>query len=170
MRDRPSPPSFDIPGYRLESGSPLDRARLVKFMQRAYRELGAVDSLSHLADTVERHLSSQSQIWWLMADENGFPVGLPGVARPEPIGCLWLGEAIDQRSGQKQAYIFLVYISVDYRRRGLARAMMDCAHRWARHQGYDQIGLQVFTANQPAMQLYEKLGYSPQAIWMMQDL
>lgn len=167
MRDRPS---FTLPGYRLESGSPLDRARLVKVMQRAYRELGAADSLSHLADTVERHLSSQSQLWWLTTHEGKPPVGLPGVRQPEPIGCLWLGEATDQRSGQKQAYIFLVYVAADYRRRGLARAMMDYAHRWARLRGYKQIGLQAFTTNQAAMQLYQKLEYSPQAVWMMREL
>ena len=157
-------------GYRLESGSSLDRARLVKFMQRAYRELGATDAIAHLADTVERHFSASSQLWWLVEKLSTRPSGLPGTDRPDPLGCLWLGEAIDQRSGLKQAYVFLLYVNPDHRQQGLGTALMHHAQQWAAQQGYSQIGLQVFEDNAPALKLYQKLGYRPQARWLSLDI
>jgi len=165
--------------YRLEVGSSLQRARLVKFMQRAYRELGhQTDAQSnrqhvgtHLADTVQRHLSPQSQLWWLIDNEAAAQsVGLPGLHSLEPVGCLWLGEAIDQRSGNKQAYVFLLYVAPAHRHKGLGSTLMHQAQRWAKQQGYAQISLQVFEDNQAAMNLYAKLGYQSQAKWMSLDL
>ncbi len=165
MAERPIPAN-----YRLEVGASLDRARLVKFMQRAYRELGATDASAHLADTVERHFSARSQLWWLVEKSSVQPSGLPGTNRPDPSGCLWLGEAIDQRSGLKQAYVFLLYVSPDHRQQGLGTALMRHAHEWAVQQGYSQIGLQVFEDNAPALKLYRKLGYRSQARWLSLDV
>ncbi len=164
---------FPIENYRLEAGSSLQRARLVKFMQRAYRDMGNTQSTgAHLADTVQRHLSASSQIWWLIDTEaTALPVGLPGVhSSLEPVGCLWIGEAIDQRSGCKQAYVFLLYVAADHRKKGLAKALMNHARQWAKQQGYQHISLQVFEDNAAAMNLYQQLGYESQAKWMSLEL
>ena len=163
---------FPIPNYRLEKGSSLDRARLVKFMQRAYRDLGATETGKHLADTVGRHFNSQSTLWWLIGPQSTAMLGgLPGIQqRHEPMGCLWLGESIDQRNGQKQAYVFLLYIEEAHRRQGLGSALMKHAQQWAKEQGYGQMSLQVFEDNISAMNLYQQLGYQPQARWMSVDL
>mgnify|MGYP001026524419 CR=1 FL=1 len=163
---------FPIPNYRLEKGSSLDRARLVKFMQRAYRDLGATEIGTHLADTVSRHFTSKSNLWWLIGPQSAtLAGGLPGLQqRHEPIGCLWLGESIDQRNGQKQAYVFLLYVDKAHRRQGLGSMLMAHAQRWAKQQGYGQISLQVFEDNVSALNLYEKLGYKPQARWMSLDI
>ncbi|MEL6604454.1 MAG: GNAT family N-acetyltransferase [Cyanobacteria bacterium J06614_10] len=161
---------FPIPNYRLEAGSTLDRARLVKFMRRAYRDLGASETSSHLADTVSRHFNAKSKLWWLIGPEAAIAQALPGLQRHEPMGCLWLGEAIDQRNGHRQAYTFLLYVDKAHRRKGLGTALMQHAHRWAKQQGYEQISLQVFENNTPAISLYSKLGYSPQARWMSLDI
>ena len=163
--------AFPIKNYHLESGSALDRARLVKFMQRAYRDLGAISSGAHLADTVQRHFSSHSQLWWLISNQPAtVPVGLPGTNRPEPVGCLWQGEAVDQRTGVKQAYVFLLYVAPDHRHQGLGMAMMKHAQQWAKQQGYSQIGLQVFEDNVSALNLYQKLGYRTQARWLSLEI
>jgi ribosomal protein S18 acetylase RimI-like enzyme len=168
--------------YRLEAGSVLQRARLVKFMQRAYREMareqegkgdrekGESRVGAHLADTVQRHLSAGAKLWWLIDQFAGASVGLPGIHTLDPVGCLWLGEAIDQRTGDKQAYVFLLYIAPEHRHQGLGTALMQHAQNWAQQQGYLQISLQVFEDNDAAMQLYRKLGYQSQAKWMSLDL
>ena len=161
---------FPIENYRLEAGSTLDRARLVKFMQRAYGEMGGSGEGGHLADTVQRHFSAKSHLWWLIDARSPLPAGLPGTVRSEPVGCLWLGEGIDQRSGAKQAYVFLIYVKIEYRRRGLGSAMMEHAQQWAGQQGYKQIGLQVFEDNNPAISLYNQLGYLTKARWLTLDL
>jgi ribosomal protein S18 acetylase RimI-like enzyme len=172
--------------YRLEAGSALQRARLVKFMQRAYREM-AHDSGqkrgpekdeapvsayvgAHLADTVQRHLSARSKLWWLIDQSTAASVGLPGIHTLEPVGCLWMGEAIDQRTGSQQAYVFLLYIAPEHRHQGLGTALMYHAQNWAKQQGYGQISLQVFEDNDAAMQLYTKLGYQSQAKWMSLEI
>lgn len=163
---------FPIANYRLVKGSSLDRARLVKFMQRAYRDLGATEIGTHLADTVGRHFNSQSNIWWLIGPQaTASASGLPGLQpRHEPMGCLWMGESIDQRNGQKQAYVFLLFVEKSHRRQGLGRALMAHAHQWAHSQGYSQMSLQVFEDNVAAINLYQKLGYAPQARWMSLDI
>lgn len=177
--------SFPIANYRLEAGSSLQRARLVKFMQRAYRDMGhgathqgkskqATDKQGpgdHLADTVQRHLSAQSQLWWLIDEKaTALPAGMPGTPSLEPVGCLWMGEAIDQRSGLKQAYVFLLYIAAAHRHQGLGTALMNHAQAWAKQKGYQHMSLQVFEDNAAAMTLYEKLGYQSQAKWMSLEL
>ncbi len=158
-----------VAGYSIEAGSASDKARLVKFMQRAYRELGTTDASAHLAETVERHFSLQSQLWWLVKP-SPILTGLPGIHRPDPLGCLWQGEAIDQRSGLKQAYVFLLYVEPAHRRKGLGAALMAHAQQWAKQRGYGQIGLQAFEDNRPALALYQKLGYVSQAKWLSLDL
>ncbi|MEM8504242.1 MAG: GNAT family N-acetyltransferase [Cyanobacteria bacterium P01_D01_bin.1] len=164
------PDAFAVPNYRLEAGSALDRARLVKFMQRAYRDLGATETGTHLADTVNRHFTASSKLWWLIGPRSSLSSGLPGLQRYDPVGCLWLGESIDQRNGHRQAYVFLVYVEASHRRQGLGSALMQHAHQWAKEQNYQQINLQVFEDNAAALNLYQKLGYKPQARWMSLDI
>jgi ribosomal protein S18 acetylase RimI-like enzyme len=77
-----------------------------------------------------------------------------------------LGWATDQNNGQLHPYLLLLYVNPDHRRRGLASALLETAHRWARQAGYGQISLQVLSHNQAAQSLYQKLGYQPQAILM----
>jgi RimJ/RimL family protein N-acetyltransferase len=50
-------------------------------------------------------------------------------------------------------------IDASYRRRGIGRALMEEAERWARESGVTKLELHVFPWNEPAMALYESLGY-----------
>lgn len=150
--------SFPVPGYDLRSGSRLDRALLVKFMQRTYEELYPSQSFAHLAQTVEQHLSADTLLWWV------------GAGQPSPVACLWMGNATDQITGDRHAYIFLLYVSPEHRHRGIGSALMQWAETWARKRGDRQMGLQVFHDNQPALSLYQKLGYQPHSFWMVKSL
>ncbi len=177
-------------GYRLRVGSALDRALLVKFMQQTYRELHPDQDFAHLAQTVEQHLSNQTPLWWVESDLaladlalDGTPDLAPDRAPdwapdrtpdrqmgPQPVAGLWLGTAIDQMQGDRHTYVFLLYVVPAHRRRGIGTALMHQAEGWAKQQGDRQIGLQVFQSNQPALELYNKLGYSPQSVWMVKSL
>lgn len=167
-------PTLLIPGYALRRGSGLDRALLVKFMQRTYRELHPQQRLSHLAETVERHFSRDTPLWWVdVARTDPDALGALGESAlpvPPPIGCLWLGNAIDQVRGKRYAHILLLYVDSKYRRRGIGSALVRHAEQWARDRGDDQIGLQVFQHNQPALSLYQQLDYRSQAFWMVKGL
>ncbi|MGF1570730.1 MAG: GNAT family N-acetyltransferase [Nodosilinea sp.] len=149
---------FPIAGYQLRPGSPLDRATLVKFMERNYAELNPGQPLAHIATTVERYLGRETPLWWV---ERSTPTTISPSA---PVGCIWLGQATDQRTGRLHPYVLLLYVDVAHRRRGMATALLNLAHQWAKDQGYRQISLQVFSSNGAAQALYKKLGYTPEAI------
>ncbi len=173
-----------IPGYWLRSGSGLDRAKLLKFLHRTYGELYPDRELGHLAQTVDQYFSNQTPIWWVECQKNGSEgeeilPALPSqylnpksqVENPKSVvGCLWLGNAIDQTTGSRHAHIFLLYIAPEHRRKGLGAALIIQAENWARLRGDRQIGLQVFLSNQPAMNLYQKLGYQSHSVWMVKFL
>ncbi len=164
---------FPIPGYSLRIGSGLDRALLVKLMQRTYQELFPEQSFAHLSQTVDQYFSKETPLWWVIEDaeqiEQQIEQKQPS-APPSPIACLWLGTAIDQIQGDRNTYIFLLYVSPTHRRQGIGFSLMQLAEAWAKERGDRQIGLQVFQQNQPALNLYEKLGYQTQSVWMVKPL
>ncbi|MEB3148387.1 MAG: GNAT family N-acetyltransferase [Sphaerospermopsis sp.] len=200
-------PNFDFPldGYSIRRGSTLDKALLVKFIQRTYQELFPTQDFSHLACTVEQYFSTDTPLWWVYETqgtgnrEQGiegrrqeaggrrqeaggkyfFPVPshqspvtspqspIPNPQSPVPIACLWAGNAIDQVTGDRHAHIFLLYVVPSHRRRGIAKALMQHIENWAKQRGDRQIGLQVFTSNTPALNLYQNLGYQTQSLWMI---
>ena len=151
---------FSVPGYCLRQGSGLDRSLLVNFLSKTYEELAGTQSFTHLADTVDRHLSPETPLWWVEA------------APPAsgPVACLWLGNAVDQQQGDRHGYILVLYVLPEHRRRGIATALLKTAQAWAQARGDRQIGLQVFADNAAALALYRKLGYQPQAFWLTKPL
>ncbi|MCU0532983.1 MAG: GNAT family N-acetyltransferase [Hydrococcus sp. Prado102] len=143
----------DLPnGYQLRMGSHKDRILLTQFMRLTYQELFPDrQDFAHLAQTVESYLSSDTPLWWVEFTE------------PTPVACLWMGNAIDLIGGDRYAYIFLLYVALEHRRRGIAKALMQQAQMWAIARGDRQIGLQVFSHNQIALDFYRSLGYETQA-------
>lgn len=159
-----------LTSYKLITVAPMrhvsshthEIAALLKFLQTTYGELYPQQhDYTHLKSTVERYYSSQTPLWFVTA---------PAPQEAVKIACLWMGLAIDQVSGVRHPNIFLIYVDPTYRRQGIGRALLEHAQTWAKAQGYTQIGLQVFTTNQPAIDLYRQLGYQPRSISMMLDL
>jgi len=174
-----------LPDYQLHAGSGLDRAKLVKFLQRTYQELFPEQNYSHLAETVDRYFSKETPLWWVefVGKGEGDPDssfssprgggtegGKGGQTTYEWVACLWLGNAVDQVYGDRHAHIFLLYVVPEHRRRGVGTALMCHAEGWAKARGDRQIGLQVFEVNQSAMNLYRNLGYQTQSLWMLKPL
>ena len=151
-----------LPGYELQKGSGIERSLLVKFMDLTYQELfPQQQDFSHLAATVEGYFSHQTPLWWVQSS---------GEQSAVKVGCLWLGNAVDQVRGDRHAHVFLLYILPEHRRLGLGSALMRHAEEWAKARGDRQIGLQVFQSNQPALNLYQHLGYETQSLWMSKPL
>ncbi|WP_250125906.1 GNAT family N-acetyltransferase [Chroococcidiopsis sp. CCMEE 29] len=185
-----------LPGYYIRVGSGLERALLVKFMQRTYQEILLEQDFSHLARTVEQYFSKETPLWWVEflgreAGELGTPTkwglgeaGAAGAAEgkflrqnqrlphssPSIVACLWVGNAVDQVQGDRHAHIFLLYVVPEHRRRGIGTALMRYLENWARARGDRQIGLQVFQSNKNALNLYNQLGYQTQSLWMVKPL
>lgn len=146
-----------IQDYIVRVGSSLDRALLVKFMQKTYQELAPKQDFSHLALTVEQYLSKETPLWWVN-DSN------------TPVACLWAGKAIDQITGSRIAHIFLLYVVPEHRRRGIAKALMNQLETWAIDKKLGAIELQVFQTNSSAKNLYNQLGYQTRSLSMVKPL
>jgi GNAT superfamily N-acetyltransferase len=150
----------DSTTYQLIAGHAIDLATLLRFLQLTYGEISPQQQdYRHLQSTVDRYFSTDTPLWFVTRSPESTKVA-----------CLWMGIAIDQATGIRHPNIFLVYVEPTYRRQGIGRALMEYAQSWAKAQGYTQIGLQVFTTNQPALDLYQQLGYQPRSISMMREL
>lgn len=151
--------SPDLTQYQLVTGTALDTSTLLKFLQVTYQELyPQQQDYQHLQSTVDRYFSAETPLWFVTNSSS------------VKVACLWLGIAIDQITGIRHPNVFLIYVDPIYRRQGIGRELMSYVATWARAQGYTQIGLQVFTTNQPAIELYQQLGYQSRSISMMRDL
>ena len=158
-----------IPGYQLRAGWQLEQPRLVKFMQLTYSELFPGRDFSHLSRSVDQHFSEQTPLWWVeVAVGQQFSDYLTPIR--QPVGCLWMGNAVDQVNAVRHAHIFLVYVVPEHRRRGIGSALMRYAEAWASTRGDRQLSLQVFSANQTAIDLYRKLGYQTLSYSMFKPL
>ncbi len=149
--------------YQLRRGSVKDRGLLVKFMQVTYQELFPQQSdLSHLKTTVNQYLSAKTPLWWVVVKGQEHQ-------SLKPVACLWMGNAIDQVTGDRYGHIFLIYVNPDHRRRGLATALIQQAKKWVLSRGNHRLGLQVFDINQPALGLYHHLGFQTQSRLMFKE-
>ncbi len=152
----------DQPDYQLKTGSTIDRAALLKFMRVTYQELyPQQQNYTHLELTVERYFSQETPLWFVTTRQEN---------KSLKVACLWLGMAIDQVTGIRHPNIFLIYVDPAYRRQGIGRELMERTAVWAKSQGHTQISLQVFTENQPAIDLYLKLGYQSRSISMFREI
>ena len=81
-----------------------------------------------------------------------------------PVGCLWMTEQQTPEwtilVPRRYAMIGNVVVSAQVRRRGIGRALLDRAHRWATDRGIDEVELNVYEFNAGAIALYEQLGYA----------
>ncbi|MEH2314086.1 MAG: GNAT family N-acetyltransferase [Nostoc sp.] len=166
-----------LPGYIIRRGSALDRALLLKFMQRTYQDLFPNEDFSHLEQTIRQYFSSDTPLWWVdflgervKKDQEASTLSPSSHSPTSPIACLWVGNAIDQVQGNRHAHIFILYVVPEHRRRGIGTALMRYVENWAIQRGDRQIGLQVFQSNKPALNLYNQLGYQTQSLWMVKFL
>ena len=148
--------------YRLWAGKRSHQTLLLQFLHQAYQEQWPTAELSHLNQTVQQLWSEPLGLWFVESTCPEFC--------GQALGCLWLGNAVDQVSGDRYTHIFLVYVSPEHRRRGLGTALMKKAEAWAIEQGSRQVGLHVFIDNAPAHNLYQRLGYASQAVFLQKSL
>jgi ribosomal protein S18 acetylase RimI-like enzyme len=128
-------------------------------MQKTYQELFPEQNFSHLAVTVDNYFSAETPVWWVEEKlENATSI---------KVGCLWVGNGVDQIKGDRHAHIFLLYVALKHRRQGIGKSLMLLGEDWAKNRGDRQISLQVFQSNQPAINLYHQLGFQTQSVSMV---
>ncbi|ABF42552.1 GCN5-related N-acetyltransferase [Candidatus Koribacter versatilis Ellin345] len=95
-------------------------------------------------------LPSGGYVGWL-AEADGKIVGGGGVVISE-----WPGNPGSTLA--KRAMILNMFVEPEYRRRGIARALMVAMIDWCKAQGFPSVGLHASDEGRP---LYESLGFGP---------
>lgn len=116
----------------------------------------------YAANWVARGMPEEAARAKALADHDvQLPAGLatPGVsfavleAAGTPVGHVWVAAA------GEGSYVYDVAVAEEHRGHGYGRDLMLLAERTAVAAGHRVLALHVFTANTPALRLYESLGY-----------
>jgi len=76
-----------------------------------------------------------------------------------PVGFVWLKTDRDYFSDLQVGHVIDIAVTPDGEGRGIGRALLVAAERWAEEAGYPWLTLHVFEGNDRARRLYEKVGY-----------
>lgn len=83
------------------------------------------------------------------------------------VGKIWVEI---RKRGEMEAYLWDIYIDVEYRGKGYGKESMKVMENFARDKGAVKISLNVFGYNKIARSLYDKVGYIDAAITMTKVL
>ena len=75
------------------------------------------------------------------------------------IGWLMVDRSEDWFTQKEIGWISDVYVKKDYRQNGVAQSLIEQSLVEFKHLGYDDVRLNVFSFNEKAIHLYEKLGF-----------
>jgi len=72
----------------------------------------------------------------------------------------------DQLTNLPEAYVTEVHVWPEYRKRGVAKGLLDMAEAYAVQRGVQFISLHVGAMNEPAIDLYKEIGFRAETIKM----
>jgi ribosomal protein S18 acetylase RimI-like enzyme len=78
-------------------------------------------------------------------------------------------EAVDYLKHDRYAYLGLMYVKPEHRRKGVNQKILDVLLNWAKERGLSEIRLEVYSENQSAIKAYEKAGFRPLLLEMRME-
>jgi ribosomal protein S18 acetylase RimI-like enzyme len=87
-----------------------------------------------------------------------------------PVGFVWLKTERDYFIDMPVGHVIDIAVTKAGEGRGIGRALLDAADRWAESNGYPWITLHVFEGNDRARRVYEKHGYVPEWTRMLKRI
>lgn len=81
------------------------------------------------------------------------------------MGWILIGPSKDQFSDEIIGFIYELYVTQDFRGKGISKHLMKSAIEQLKSEGYPEIRLGVFAGNQ-AMNLYKQMGFSERNVTM----
>ncbi|MBT2640859.1 GNAT family N-acetyltransferase [Bacillus sp. ISL-41] len=75
------------------------------------------------------------------------------------IGWVLVDQSLDWFTHKEIGWISDVYVKKEYRQNGVAKSLIEQSLVEFKHLGYDDVRLNVFSFNEKAIRLYEKLGF-----------
>jgi GNAT superfamily N-acetyltransferase len=144
-------------GFKLRCASAADLETLVDHRSSMFRDMGhrdeaALDAMSaKFRPWLLEHMNAGDYHAWLVDAPDGTIAAGAG---------LWLMDWPPHLVGrsQRRGNILNVYTAKGYRRRGLARELMDAILNWCRENGFDTI---ILHASPEGRALYESMGFKP---------
>ena len=79
-----------------------------------------------------------------------------------PVGFVWLKSERDYFIDMLAGHVVDIAVTRTGEGRGIGRALLAAAERWAEEAGYPWLSLHVFEGNDRARHVYEKAGYVPE--------
>jgi GNAT superfamily N-acetyltransferase len=143
--------------YNIQHATLKDIDLLVKHRLNMWHDI-APELEKSVTETEERtrgwikeKLSSGKLIGFIAKTEGGQVAGS---------GCIWIREQPPLPFSQfvEVPYFMSLYTEREFRRRGVARLILETAIAWCREQGYDRVNLD---ASEAGKSLYETLGFRP---------
>ncbi len=100
---------------------------------------------------ITKKLSSGKLLGFIAKTEEGKVAGS---------GCIWIREQPPLPFSRfvEVPYLMSLYTEREFRRRGVARLILETAIAWCREKGYDRVNLD---ASEAGRSLYETLGFRP---------
>ncbi|NUR27804.1 MAG: GNAT family N-acetyltransferase [Catenulispora sp.] len=148
----------DVPspaGMTLESWSPDNDAEFHLIRNESFRDhWGSTPVTAEAWQARYTNRSMRPDLSFLLRDADS--------AAPAAMVLTFCWDADTEATGVRDAHLMVIGTMRDYRRRGLAGALIGRALRAAEEQGYDRASLSVDSANpNGAFGLYEKAGFVP---------
>jgi ribosomal protein S18 acetylase RimI-like enzyme len=86
------------------------------------------------------------------------------------IGYLFVGESSNYLTELNLGFIYDIFVKEEFRGKGIGKKLLDKADEYCRKNGYSRIGLEVSTANESAINLYNKAGFKSERMYMAKEL
>ena len=159
-------------GWRIRPAVPADREwilplvpRLHEFGPPPWRPVDVMDAAER--GTVAAALDGPRDDAALFVAEDAAG---GAASRSTPLGFVYVVTMADFFTGERHGHVFDIVVARDGEGRGVGRALLDAAERWARGCGYRLLTLHVFVGNGRARALYERAGFEPEQTKMVKVL
>lgn len=86
------------------------------------------------------------------------------------IGWVLVDRSLDWFTQKEIGWISDVYVKKEFRQNGAAKSLMEQSLVEFKHLGYDDVRLNVFSFNEKAIRLYEKLGFKEVSKFMRVEI
>jgi ribosomal protein S18 acetylase RimI-like enzyme len=142
-------------GFTIRRASTADLETLVEHRRAMFQNMGYSDQAAMRAMSEKfrvwllEHMNAGDYLAWLATTPDGAIAAGTG---------LWLMDWPPHMIGRgRRGNILNVYTETNFRRRGLARALMQTALDWCKQNGIDTI---ILHASPSGRSLYESLGFA----------
>jgi GNAT superfamily N-acetyltransferase len=102
-------------------------------------------------------LISEDDSYFLVAEDTGVIVAT---------GYAQIQLSKESLEHESHAYLGFMYVSPEYRGKGLNKRIINRLITWSKDQGVNDHYLEVYSGNSPAIRAYEKFGFEPCLIEM----